>query len=131
MGLWQQLSVGMERDTRVATRTALAEHGQRLAFATALRNMHNEHQELVDAAIRYRDKNLMYCVLSHLTPSSLGLFYIYSAHYSEIHLGIETVQTLAINLLTSIDPSKCQENNLITPKTHGKDVPQYILKRLK
>ncbi|XP_063850979.1 nuclear pore complex protein Nup133-like isoform X1 [Scylla paramamosain] len=53
MGLWQQLSVGMERETRVATRTALAEHGQRLAFATALRTLHNEHQELVDAAIRH------------------------------------------------------------------------------
>lgn len=53
MGLWQQLSVGLVRETRMATRTALAEHGQRLAFATTLRNLHNEHQDLVDSAIRY------------------------------------------------------------------------------
>lgn len=53
MGLWQQLSAGIVKDTRVATKTCLAEHGQRLAFATALRNLHNEHQDLVDSAIKH------------------------------------------------------------------------------
>ncbi|XP_050690235.1 nuclear pore complex protein Nup133-like isoform X2 [Eriocheir sinensis] len=53
MGLWQQLSAGVVKDTRVATKTCLAEHGQRLAFATALRNLHNEHQDLVDSAIKH------------------------------------------------------------------------------
>ena len=59
-----------------------------------------------------------------LTPSVLGrLFFTYilliiSRFYtpSEIHVGIKIVQTLAISLLTSIDPSQNKKNRLITPK---------------
>lgn len=52
-GLWQRLSVGIMDETRILTRVLLAEHGERLAFASALRTKHNDHQHLVDAAIRH------------------------------------------------------------------------------
>ncbi|MPC36194.1 hypothetical protein E2C01_029641 [Portunus trituberculatus] len=39
--------------------------------------------------------------------------------------GIKIVKTVAINLLTSIDPTQCQSNGLIIPKTHGKNASQY------
>ncbi|KAG7173289.1 Nuclear pore complex protein Nup133-like, partial [Homarus americanus] len=52
-GLWQRLSVGVVDETRVLTRIVLAEHGERLAFATALRSKHNDHQHLIDAAIKH------------------------------------------------------------------------------
>nr|XP_045599010.1 nuclear pore complex protein Nup133-like [Procambarus clarkii]XP_045599011.1 nuclear pore complex protein Nup133-like [Procambarus clarkii] len=52
-GLWQRLSVGIVDETRVLTRIVLTEHGERLAFATALRTKYNDHQHLIDAAIRH------------------------------------------------------------------------------
>lgn len=52
-GLWQRLSVGVVNETRILTRIVLVEHGERLAFATALRTRHSDHQHLVDAAIKH------------------------------------------------------------------------------
>ncbi|XP_037787648.1 nuclear pore complex protein Nup133-like [Penaeus monodon] len=52
-GLWQRLSVGQVEETRVLTRVLLAEHAEQLAFATSLRTRHNDHQHLIDAAIRH------------------------------------------------------------------------------
>ncbi|KAK8723506.1 hypothetical protein OTU49_011745, partial [Cherax quadricarinatus] len=52
-GLWQRLSVGVVEETRVLTRIVLTEHGEKLAFATALRTKHNDHQHLIDAAVKH------------------------------------------------------------------------------
>ena len=65
-----------------------------------------------------------------ITPSVLHgtRVYINSVYHlvilttSENYVGITIVQTLTINLLTSIDPSYCQSNRLITPKTSDKNV---------
>ncbi|XP_068231574.1 nuclear pore complex protein Nup133 [Palaemon carinicauda] len=53
IGLWQRLSTAVLDETRVLSRVLLAEHSERLAFASALRARHNDHQHLVDAAIRH------------------------------------------------------------------------------
>lgn len=53
IGLWQRLSTAVVDETRALTRVLLAEHSERLAFAAALRARHNDHQHLVDAAIRH------------------------------------------------------------------------------
>lgn len=54
MGLWQRLSIcSVEDGRRAVTRVILGEHGERLAFAAALRTRHPDHQHLMDSAIRY------------------------------------------------------------------------------
>ena len=61
------------------------------------------------------DQNPYIAFCDHFTPSVLGCIFIFILliicqfyTVSETHVRIEIVQTLAINFLTSIDPSKCQ-----------------------
>lgn len=61
------MSVGQVEETRVLTRVLLAEHAEQLAFATSLRTRHNDHQHLIDAAIRYVLQKYMYLyILIHI-----------------------------------------------------------------
>lgn len=52
-GLWQRLGIAYVGDRKLHVRILLAEHCEFLHVAAALKNLHQDYQALLDAAIRH------------------------------------------------------------------------------
>ncbi|KAK7083096.1 hypothetical protein SK128_015202 [Halocaridina rubra] len=142
-GLWQRLSVGIVDEKQMLTRVALAENDEKLAFASTLRAKHNDHQHLVDAAIRYVLNDRGENITGKLTPADV--FYRRISRVDSIVWGLlraqeevlsadaaprdapGTIHTVNSLLLTLLSSAKSPTGNVNTLANPSSDPPMELI----